>query len=208
LVRLPERLMKEARSSELSARRAALQVQTAVAIEILLMAPIRIENLSELDLDRHLVRPGRSSDALHIVFVEDEVKNNADLHFPLPKESAALIEHYVSDYRPLLAGHANRMLFPGKSKPAKSIGMQRQQLSKTIFRYTGLKMHPHLFRHAGAKVFLDHNPGAYEVVRRVLAHASIKTTTDFHTGSETASAVRHFDDVILGLRHSTPRGRP
>jgi hypothetical protein len=46
--------MKEARSSELSARRAALQVQTAVAIEILLMAPIRIENLSELDLDRHL----------------------------------------------------------------------------------------------------------------------------------------------------------
>jgi integrase len=208
LVCLPERLMKEARSNKLSARRAALQAQTAVAIEILLMAPIRIENLTELDLDRHLVRPGRSRDVVHIVFAGDEVKNSAELHFPLPKESAALIERYVSDHRPLLADPANRKLFPGKAKPAKSIGMLRRQISKTIFRYTGLRMHPHLFRHAGAKVFLDRNPGAYEVVRRVLAHASINTTTEFYTGSETAAAVSHFDEVILDLRRSKPRVRP
>lgn len=205
LLCLPERLMKEARSNKLPARRAALMVQTAVAIEILLMAPMRIENLAELDLDRHLVRPGRSTDLLHIVFVEDEVKNGEELHFPLPSESVALIERYVRVYRPLLADPANRMLFPGNGQASKSIGQLRQQISGTIYRFTGLRIHPHLFRHAGAKLYLDNNPGAYEVMRRVLAHKSIDTTTGYYTGSETAAAVRHFDDVILGLRRATQK---
>ena len=208
LVRLPERLMKEASANKLPARRAALQAQMAVAIEILLMAPIRIANLVELNLDRHLLRPGRSRDVLHIVFPEDEVKNNTELHFPLPRESVALVERYLRQHRPLLTVPSNRMLFPGQGMAAKSQSTLRQQLSKTIFAHTGLKVHPHLFRHAGAKVYLDRNPGAYEVVRRVLAHASINTTTAFYTGSETAAAVRHFDEVILGLRRSTPRLRP
>ena len=209
LVRLSERLMKEAGSKKLPPRRAALQAQTAVAIELLLVAPIRIANLAGLDLDRHLVRPGRSREALHIVIDENEVKNNTDLHFPLPPESAALLRDYLEHYRPLLADPANRMLFPGRGLAAKSIGMLRQQISKTIHRFTGLRMHPHLFRHAGAKLFLDRNPGAYEVMRRVLAHKSIDTTTAFYTGFETAGAVRHFDDVILGLRRSPlQRRRP
>jgi integrase len=63
-----------------------------------------------------------------------------------------------------------------------------------------MRMHPHLFRHAGAKLFLDANPGAYEVVRRVLGHRSLNTTTNFYTGLETARAVRHFDTTILRLR--------
>jgi len=67
-------------------------------------------------------------------------------------------------------------------------------------RDPGMRMHPHLFRHATAKLFLDANPGAYEVVRRVLGHRSIDTTTSFYTGLETASAVRHFDELLLRIR--------
>jgi site-specific recombinase XerD len=202
LLCLPERLMKEARSNKLSARRAALQAQIAVAIEILIMAPMRIENLVNIDLDRHLVRPGRSRDCLHIAFVEDEVKNGTELHFPLPSESVNLIERYLSDYRPLLAEAGNRKLFPGEGMAPKSKGTLRQQISQTIFRHAGLRMHPHLFRHAAAKIYLDCHPGGYEVMRRVLAHKSITTTTEFYTGSETNAAVRHFDEVILNLRRS------
>jgi integrase len=207
LLCLPERLMKEARSNRLTARRAALQVQIAVAIEILIMAPIRIENLVKIDLDRHLVRPGRSRDRLHIVFVENEVKNETELHFPLPPESVVLLETYLRDYRPRLAGPGNRKLFPGQGMTAKSKCTLRQQISQTILRRTGLKVHPHLFRHAGAKIYLDQNPGAYEVMRRVLAHKSINTTTMYYTGSETDSAVRHFDEVILSLRRSNASRR-
>jgi integrase len=63
-----------------------------------------------------------------------------------------------------------------------------------------MRINPHLFRHIAAKLYLDTNPGGYEVVRRVLGQRSINTTTRFYTGLETASAVRHFDRTILGLR--------
>ena len=75
-----------------------------------------------------------------------------------------------------------------------------EQISDTIHRYTGMHINPHLFRHIAAKLYLDGNPGGYEVVRRVLGQRSINTTLRFYTGLETASAVRHFDATILRLR--------
>ena len=63
----------------------------------------------------------------------------------------------------------------------------------------------HLMRHLGAKLYLDENPGAYEVVRRVLAHKSMSTTINSYTGLETEAAVRHFDAVILGMRDGIRR---
>ena len=68
-----------------------------------------------------------------------------------------------------------------------------------------MRVHPHLFRHIAAKLYLDANPGSYEVMRRVLGHRSIETTTAFYTGLETAAAVRHFDATILKLRKSGGR---
>jgi site-specific recombinase XerD len=69
-----------------------------------------------------------------------------------------------------------------------------------------LRVNPHLFRHVTAKLYLDQNPGSYEVVRRVLGHRSIDTTTAFYTGLETSAAVRHFDETILHLRRGSGVG--
>jgi hypothetical protein len=60
LVCLPPRLMRIAESGKLRPTREAVFAQIAVAIEILLMAPIRIRNLIAIELDRHLVRPART----------------------------------------------------------------------------------------------------------------------------------------------------
>ncbi len=75
-----------------------------------------------------------------------------------------------------------------------------QQITEVIARETGLVMTPHQFRHLAAMLYLEDHPGEYETVRRVLGHKSMKTTTDFYTGLETRSAVRHFDRTILRLR--------
>ena len=58
LVNLPQRLAAEAKRAK-SPRTSALLVQTAIAIELLLMAPIRIGNLAALDLERHVVRTAK-----------------------------------------------------------------------------------------------------------------------------------------------------
>ena len=102
LVQLPAKLMASA-EREQHPLRAARLAQTAVAIEILLMAPIRIGNLSTLDIERHLIRPNRVGNALHIVIESSEVKNREPLEYPLPTGSVALIERYLAQFRPALA---------------------------------------------------------------------------------------------------------
>ena len=59
------------RSAELSE---AIQVQSALAIAILTIAPMRIKNLASLRLGRHIVQT-RPGGVRHIVIPAEEVKN-------------------------------------------------------------------------------------------------------------------------------------
>jgi integrase len=163
------------------------------------MAPVRIGNLARLDLDRNLIRPGCGKE-IHIVIEPEDVKNDEPLHFPLPAESVALIDRYLNEFRPHLATPGCTALFPGRHGGSKSLKALRSQICGAVHRYTGMSIHPHLFRHIAAKLYLDEHPGGYEVIRRVLGHRSISTTTSFYCGLETVSAVRHFDETILKLR--------
>jgi integrase len=205
LLKLPEELMRQARRHR-NLQRGAVRAQLAVAIEILLMAPLRISNLVKLDIERNLVRPGQGR-ALHIVIAAEEVKNREPLEYPLPPESVALVECYIREFRPHLTSTRNTALFPGIAGGSKNQAFFGDQISRTVRAQTGLRVHPNLFRHISAKLYLDAEPGAYEVVRRVLAHRSIDTTTAFYTGLETSAAVRHFDRTILDLRRVNSPGR-
>jgi integrase len=115
----------------------------------------------------------------------------------------ALIERYLAGHRPVLAAAGNRALFPGRGLGSKGRAALGKQISGAVFRETGLKVHPHLFRHIAGKLYLGANPGAIEVVRRVLGHRSVETTLGYYTGAETAAAVRHFDATLLKLREGS-----
>jgi integrase len=199
LLGLPHKLIGIA-SRKRNVRAGALLAQIAVAIEILIMAPIRLDNLRCLDIEQNLVRPHRRSKELHVVFPATDVKNREPLDYPLPVPSVALIERYLLEFRPHLASPSCIALFPGRWGKPKRANTLRGQICQIIRSHTGLEMNPHLFRHAMAKIYLDANPGGYEVVRRVLAHRSIDTTSRYYTGGEAAAAVRHFDDTVLKLR--------
>ena len=62
-------------------------------------------------------------------------------------------------------------------------------------------MNPHLFRHVMAKIYLDANPGEYEVVRRVLAHRSIDTTTRYYLWDRDWGGGSSFRQRDLGSAH-------
>ena len=202
LLELPQKLIGIA-SRNRNRRAGALQAQIAIAIEILIMAPIRLANLCALDLEQNLVRPRRRGKELHIVFPAEDVKNREPLEYPLPPPSVELIERYLKEFRPQLASPSSSALFPGRRDGSKKPVTFGIQITESIRSHSGLVMNPHLFRHAMAKIYLDANPGGYEVVRRVLGHRSINTTTAFYTGVEAAAAVRHFDNVVLKLRNNT-----
>ncbi len=189
-------------------RRDAVAVQIALAVEILLMAPMRASNLAGLHIERHIQRSRAGKDGVvHIVIPGHEVKNEQDLEYPLPPETVRLLDFYLRDFHPRLSDTPSPWLFPGrKDGEPKAVMTLGEQIKAHVFKATGLRVNLHLFRHIAAKLYLDRNPGGYEVVRRHLGHCSMETTTKFYAGMEGAAASRHFDNEILKLRRSMVAG--
>ena len=55
-------------------------------------------------------------------------------------------------------------------------------------------------RHFAGKVFLDQQPGSYEIVRQVLGHKRIDTTTSFYSGAEVQRASTVINQLVDDLR--------
>jgi integrase len=201
-VNLPRRILSEVQTSGPSGYRQAKLVQTALAIELLLNAPVRIGNLASIRIERHLLEiGGPRSRALHLRFPAAEVKNANDLEFPLMPDAQALLGVYLTEWRPLLTALPSPFLFPGKEPDRhKGKGTLSEQIRELVYAYTRLEMPAHRFRHAVGKIYLDRHPGQYEVVRQLLGHKDINTTIAFYAGAESASAARHYHRTILGIR--------
>ena len=180
----------------------AMRLQRAVAIAILLAAPIRLNNLRQIDSHRHLRRAfSVDCEAWELVVPAREVKNARDLHLLLPKSVMELVDLYMSRYQPLIAGDAPcSLLFPGRGGNPKNGGGFGAQISQTIRKELGLRMHPHLFRHFAAYLYLTHHPGEYETVRQLLGHGSLQTTVNFYASFETEVAGRRYNGVLRELR--------
>lgn len=200
ILRLPQRLVNRASSKRLGPDRTATLFQKALAIEILLMAPMRVGNLVGIRLDQHIVMPSGPNGPLHLVVPESEVKNSIPLEFELPEPSAELLKDYLLDHRRQLVHDVDPWLFPGFHGKHKYAQTLSEQLKAIIFKETGLTLTAHQFRHLAAKLYLDQHPGKYETVRRLLGHKSLRTTVEFYTGLETLAATKQYDQEILRLR--------
>jgi integrase len=202
---LPQRLRREVDTGKRNSRGKAILSQMAAAIALLQAAPIRLKNLTAIDLKKNLIARGTK---LYLVIPEEEVKNREPIDFELPAETRDILSWYVREHRPLLISAPTDALFPGRRGNAKSSNALAHQISMTVFKYTQLKFNVHLFRHAGGKLFLDARPGQYEVMRRVLGHRSITTTTNIYAGAETRSAGSHFAAVIAERRRLIEQQSP
>jgi len=204
ILALPFRLYDRLRRKSTFTKADARKMQAAVALELLLMRPIRRKNLTELRFGDTIIRHGKS---VFIRLSSGRVKNSIDIDHQLPPESAELLEFYIKKLLPLFGSNPNEWLFPGEILGAhKSYAQVGRQITKTIRDETGLYFYPHLARHFAAKLYLDKHPGAFEVVRRVLAHKSLTTTTRCYVGFADDAAVRLYDELILRIRQSIEQG--
>ena len=199
---LPQTIRNAVDGDRRPARLKAVAAQCAAAVAILQAAPIRIANLVQIDMRGHLIeRAGR----VYLVIPATEVKNREPIDLELPASAIEVVAWYALHYRPHLLRGKTDALFPGKGVGPKSAGALGPQITREVFQRTGLRMNPHLFRHAAGKIFLDQKPGQYEVVRRLLGHKSLQTTTAIYTGAETRAAGQLFASVIDDLRGG-PKG--
>jgi integrase len=210
LVQLPDKLWQAARRRLATSRRPFIDLQSALAIDLLVHVPaLRMQNLSSLRFDTHLHWPqGRRKPAL-ITFGDDETKNNTCFEFELPTALAERLQIYRNEITPAVTGQRPDTVFVTfKGKPRTQAAI-KIAIERTVLRKLGVKLTPHQFRHLAAKFALDANPGAHELVRQLLAHKNLKTTTNFYAGLDTRRAGRAHADLIMKLREAklNPRRR-
>jgi len=194
---LPRQLFDLALVEREALIQAAVNAEIALAIQILLVAPMRLANLAALNLEENVVRVGGVEPTYHLVIPPEDVKNEEPLEYPLPKEMNEMLETYLAVFRPRLCRSASQWLFPGEFDGHKSKATLSEQITDRIIKEIGIRVTAHQFRHLAAAFILEKDPANYEFVRRVLGHKNLQTTISFYVGLETIDAVRKFSAMAL-----------
>ena len=200
LLLLPEQIMARPLGTHwVKAMRAR---EDAIAIAILLYCPLRISNLSTLHIDRHLHRPGKGK--MFVVIPSSEVTNNRPLEFELPAHLVAMIDAHLAERVPHLCVQNCPYLFPAARKNGPVVAnILSERIKKRIRTEIGVEMNAHLFRHLAVMIYLDANPGGYEVARQMLGHSSVSRTINVYSGLETIKATQALSAVVDNLRKGT-----
>jgi integrase len=196
LLQLPARLWREARLDPNPTLRTLAKAQAAIAISMLTYAPVRLQNLTALEFDRHLVlREGKNAIST-CEFPEDEVKNKEPLAFDIPAQIANMLIEYREKFAPKIVGHRPSFVFINKDGSRKNEASVRALIQRNLSRHAGIEFHPHAFRHLVGKLILDSKPGNYETVRQLLGHRKMETTVAFYTGTDTQRAGRYHAQLL------------
>jgi integrase len=187
--------------------RSFVDLQTALAIDILLHVPLRMQNLSQLQFGVHLHWPQGSRKPALITLSPHETKTRNELSYELPAALADRLRLFRDEIAPAVIGKRPDTLFLTRRGKTRIQATIATGIYKAILRDLGIRMTPHQFRHLCAKISLDHNPGAYELVRQHLGHTSQRTTTSFYAGLDTRRAGRAHAELVMQLRQSKLRRR-
>jgi integrase len=195
LLLLPERLAAWAPRS--TQARGPLAMELAVAVAILLVAPMRISNLAGLHLKQHLVRPGGSGSLWLIDIPPEQVKNEVRLLYELSQRVTKVIDRFVKDFRPHFAKPGNPYLFP-VGFTHKTPNWFSRQIRDVIANWVGIDMTPHQFRHLAGLLMQRNSPGSFAALAQLLGHKKIDTVIRYYAELDTLSAGREFDAIVEG----------
>lgn len=201
LLNLPLKVAHELSAVKAPTVRQAQRMQMAVLLDLLLHVPMRIRNPSELDLSTTIISPiAGGTGGWRISIAADDVKNHWPIDAHLGAELSALLDRYVTEFRPVLAKGSTTALFVGQRGHRKMPSALSKQLARFVRREVGVTIHAHLMRHLAAHLYLIANPGDYETVRRLLGHKNIETTIQFYDGLQTDNAYAVYDTLIGKMR--------
>ena len=208
LLTLPETILAEA-VKEAPNLATARRMQMAVMIEILIKAPVRMENLTKAKVGVNLLPQSNGEMVLSVRIAE--MKNGLAHQVRLRGKTVRLLQRYLDVDRPLLAQPGSPYLFPGKTAdcPKTQEGL-RAPMKALIAKRCGLKANPHLFRHLAGLLIIDDRIEAAPVVQRVLGHKRLETTENFYLSRKTKAAFDHLDELIERRRagiETKPRPR-
>jgi hypothetical protein len=160
--------------AEGATRQAARLHETALAIDILIAKPLRLDNLVMLSPERHLrLSGGKGPDTLSL----PTSKAGHEIVAALPKPLARRIQRHVAVYRPLLrSGAQDGFLFPGATGGTINPTNLASRMKRLVESQIGVVHNCHVIRHLVVTMLLDADPRNMPLAQRVRDHGSLKTT--------------------------------
>src|SRR5262249_31936609 len=195
-----DRLWRLASRMVADSKRAFLLYQDALAIDILIHAPLRMRNLSALSYARHLHWTQGPGKPVLLVIGADETKNREKLDLELPAQLGDRLWKFRHAIAPAVIGFKPEDVFVTWAGTARCQETLALAISKAVRRRIGLRLTPHQFRHIAAKIYLDQNPGGFEVMRQFLSHKHLKTTTNSYAGVNTRRAGKAHAQLLAQIR--------
>ena len=182
-------------------------MQTALAIEVLLLCPMRIGNLASLDIERHLRWiTEKKQQRLIINIPADEVKNSTPLRYELRGAAATMMRDYLDRARPTLCGEPSTAVFPKQNGGSKNPGDLSNQIKRHSFNATGLTINAHLFRSLSSKIHNLVSAGDAATISHVLGD-KIGTVIKSYSQFEQKNALDHYQSSVNQVRGKKDDGR-
>jgi integrase len=196
LYKFPGRLWAEVRRDAKPDFRTLVKAQAALAVAILSYMPIRLANLAALTFDEHLFLQESPDATSSLELCAGEVKNQTESAFDIPPVVAAMLIEYRNRIAPKVIGRRPDRLFVNADGTPKNQWSVAWLIRTYLKKRAGIVLSSHQFRHLGAKVELDDQPGNFEIVRQFLGHKSLRTTVAAYAGIDSRRAGRHHQRLV------------
>jgi integrase len=205
LMLLPERLIAEVGRDLDDGSFRLVDAQCAIAVDILLFAPLRPQNLSALHWQRHFQELGLERGLLVHIPAQETKSRKKEILIELPEEVAVRIRWYRQVVLACVGADQNGFLFvtqTGQRKDQKTLAIQ---MIEVIACRVGVHMTPHQFRHFAATAYLEEHPEDFETPKSFLGHVYSKTTLKY-AGAQTLRAGKTYGRFLMQTREAL-RGR-
>ncbi len=196
LYAFPSRLWAEVKRDAKADFRTLVKAQAALAVGLLCYMPVRLQNLAALTFDVHLFlheAPGATSS---LELSAAEVKNRREMAFDIPPHLAKMLIDYRNRIAPKVIGRRPERLFVNADGTQKTQWTVAAIIRTYLKKRAGIALSAHQFRHLGAKVQLDAEPGSFETVRQFLGHKNLQTTVAAYAGIDSRRAARHHARLV------------
>nr|WP_245218966.1 site-specific integrase [Rubellimicrobium aerolatum] len=175
-------------------------------VALLLACPIRLRNLTMMELGRHLVQQG---DEWHLRFEPHETKTGQPIHLILPAALDPYLEAYLSRIRPAYRGADthNRVWVAQKGRPMayETIYSRVTMATARLFETT---LSPHAFRTLAATLLAETSPEDSLHTRPLLGHRQFATTEQFYIRASQLRAAQNVSQALLAIRDGEEALKP
>jgi integrase len=201
---LMERAKKQAASQANVSDGSALLYRDGLIIALLAEIPLRRRTLAALRIDENLIR---GEDHWRLEIAAKDTKTKRPIEFRLSQKLSTRIDHYLSQFRPCIHAASKHSSIWASAKGG---GLSSNAIYELICSHTqqelGVRMNPHLFRHASASFWSRQDPQNILGVKDLLGQTSFATTQRHYITAQSRLAGRVLARIIDTKRTSAGAG--